>query len=108
MSARDAAVLTAGLLAAKGEAIPLRVSSRAPRTAAPNPRARVSVRLDEAQHLRLRLAAAHERKTVHAVLLEAIEQYLDRIVPGSVDPSCACLARHGAPESIAIVPFRTP
>ena len=107
MSAREVSALSEGLLVVKGAAQPLRLPTRTARQTPLDGRRRVSIRLDEAQHRRLRLAAAHLRKSVHAVLLDALEHYLDRIVPGSADPSCACLVRRPA-DSVTVMPFRAP
>ncbi len=56
-------------------------------------RARVSLRLDEPHHRRLRLAAAHLHKSAQAVLQAALDHYLDHIVPTVIDGRCLCLGR---------------
>ncbi len=119
--ARDAAPLTADLLARKGmgrpaglrpaESIPIRRTGFTPRAitgGAPAPcatrahardnapatgdRARVTLRLDATRHLRLKLAAAHLQQSLQDVLTDALDGHLDRVVPGLLGESCACFA----------------
>ena len=53
---------------------------------------RVSFRLDQARHLRLRLVAAHGRRSVSACLIEAVDRYLDHMAPRVGDGHCYCVA----------------
>lgn len=50
-------------------------------------RVRVSLRLDMDRHLRLKLIAAHSRRTLQSVLVEALDDYFDRCTPDVVDRS---------------------
>lgn len=52
-----------------------------------NGRVRVSLRLDMDRHLRLKLIAAHSRRTLQSVLIEALDDYFDRHTPDVVDRS---------------------
>src|SRR5260370_42141474 len=47
--------------------------------------------LDPARHRRLRLAAAHLDQTEEALMLAALDHYLDRVVSPLLDGRCACL-----------------
>jgi hypothetical protein len=51
----------------------------------------VSLPLDPARHRRLRLAAAHLDQTEDALMLAALDHFLDRVVPTLLDGRCACL-----------------
>ncbi len=102
--------LTSALIARKGQAVPSGYgklapsrSTGAPVNANPSPRAgfrsvshngapakqcetvlasaRVSLRLDEARNLRLRLTAAHMQMTLQDILTDALDNYLDQISP---------------------------
>jgi hypothetical protein len=91
-----AASLTAALLASK-EA-PLRPPAA---TAAPHPVGessdaprQVTLPLDPTRHRRLRLAAAHLDQTEDALMVAALDHYLDRVVSVLLDGRCACL-EHG-------------
>lgn len=57
-------------------------------------RAKLSVRLDQARHLRLKLAAAHLRRSSQAIMLDALDVYLSTIVPAT-DGNCPCLSDDG-------------
>jgi len=57
-------------------------------------RAKLSVRLDQARHLRLKLAAAHLRRSSQAIMLDALDAYLATIVP-TTDRNCPCLTDDG-------------
>src|SRR5258707_14639661 len=50
-----------------------------------------SLPLDPARHRRLRLAAAHLDQTEEALMLAALDHYLDRVVSPLLDGRCACL-----------------
>jgi hypothetical protein len=106
------AALTAGLLVAKGGASPSG-ESHAPEggTVAFLPKdrqarsggggedgmTRVSLRMPTARHLRLRLAAAHLGRSNHALMLAAIDHYIDTVLPLVVSGRCACLEQGRAP-----------
>lgn len=53
----------------------------------------VTLRLDPARHLRLRLAAAHLGLNKQEIMLAALDSYLDRIGGETLDGNCFCLAR---------------
>ncbi|HEX9488714.1 MAG TPA: hypothetical protein VF930_00430 [Stellaceae bacterium] len=50
-----------------------------------------SLPLDPARHRRLRLAAAHLDQTEEALMLAALDHYLDSVVSALLDGRCACL-----------------
>jgi hypothetical protein len=104
-----AASLTASLLVAKGGA--------APSTARPAPGSnveilpqpehergdladgsvRVTLRMSLARHLRLRLAAAHLGRSNQALMLAAIDHYIDNLLPLLMAGHCACLEQGRMP-----------
>jgi hypothetical protein len=92
MSSPDFASLSETLLVIKGGAAPSCVPQRR-RGRAGDGRVRVAFRLDEPRHRRLRLAAAHLRKSAQAVIQAAIDHYLERIVANSLREPCPCLER---------------
>ncbi len=53
--------------------------------------ARVSLRLDEARNLRLRLTAAHMQMTLQDILTKALDDYLDQISPEVIRDNCLYL-----------------
>ncbi len=55
-------------------------------------RVRVSLRLDQERHLRLRLIAAHTRRTIQETLLAALDAHL---ADHGLDDHSACLAEGG-------------
>jgi hypothetical protein len=68
----------------------------APRTASaelPRRGVKVSLRLDEERHLKLRLAAAHQHRSGQEILLAALDAYLKTCAVSAMDGSCACLKR---------------
>jgi hypothetical protein len=69
-------------------------SGGAPRKAATVPakdRIKLSLRLTEEEHLRLKLAAAHMRESSQTILMMALEDYLKRLAPDVRSGDCACL-----------------
>ena len=52
---------------------------------------KVSLRLDPARHLRLRLSAAHMRQSAQQLLLSALDHYLDQIIRPEGNGGCAFL-----------------
>jgi len=101
------AALTDTLLVVKGSAAPSRLLSPAAkrRAAREDTRLRVPLRLDAARHRRLRIAAAHFHKSAQAVMLAALDNYLDRIAPSALDEPCACLRGHGHTRDNTVVPL---
>jgi hypothetical protein len=118
MRTSPAASLTARLLAPRGNAHPNRgglpirepitISARdgrlldprvfqvPPRTLGAQPSAnrehkRVSVRIEQQQSLRLRLASVYLGKRRQALLLEALDCYLKQVVPGLLSNLCPCI-----------------
>ena len=113
MSQAPAASLHVGLLASKGNAQPSRgvahplierlANTRsAPTLAAPmivnapqlpnaHAQGRISVRVDERQQLRLRLASAHLGKNRQMILVEALDHYLDKVMPAYLHERCPCI-----------------
>ena len=113
MSKSPAASLTASLLAGKGAAIPApfvrprlpaavgktgangKWAARKAPTEAQLQRVKLSVRLDPARHLKLKLAAAHLHDSVQSVLIDALDAYLAQVAPTLTDGRCTCLRRKG-------------
>jgi hypothetical protein len=117
MNPNGAASLTSALLVRKGAAIPagyaaLSAAARAGRTVRPvdataagaaaspkrrrnerlpDPRMRISLRLDPDHYLRLKLSAAHLHRNLQAVLIAALDSYLERMGPTVKNGNCACL-----------------
>lgn len=108
---RAPARLTAALLARKGNALPSGFAApprtagnagpRGPRLAPESsgggrcgdgPRARITLRLDETRHLRLKLTAAHLNRSLQDITTEALDRYLDQMSPEILANDCACLA----------------
>ena len=52
---------------------------------------KVSLRLDPARHLRLRLSAAHMRQSAQQLLLSALDHYLDQVIRPEGNGGCAFL-----------------
>jgi hypothetical protein len=105
MSVFDTASLTEMLLVAKGEAAPSRdaplrhLSIDAVRHAGRlDTRVRISLRVDEKRHRRLRLAAAHLHQSAQTVLLAALDHYIDHVVPAAIEGGCRCLEVGAAPQ----------
>ena len=109
------AALTSALLVRKGAALPagyvaLGASARALRSAspqpaaddepqrkrarvhlAPDPRTRISLRLDPERYLKLKLSAAHLRQSLQDLLIAAIDGHLEQVGPAVMNGNCACL-----------------
>lgn len=112
-----AATLTSALMVAKGAAVPAGLLASGPgpamrrapyvngtgprRAARPAPtrprRIKLTVRLDPAQHLRLKLTAAHLQRSIQDLLAEALERQLSLTAPKVRDGSCLCVAQGTAP-----------
>ena len=58
---------------------------------------RVSLRINTARHLRLRLAAAQLGLSNHGIMVAAIDHYLDNVLPTLMAGRCACLEEGRAP-----------
>jgi hypothetical protein len=84
--ANDSAVTT---LAEAGKAGGTRARRR--RQSAADPRARISLRLDDERHLKLKLTAAHLHKKLQDVVIAALDGYLDQVGPAVMNGNCACL-----------------
>ena len=115
MNPNGPASLTSGLLVRKGAAVPagyaaLTAAARAGRVRSletkasavgsqrrrrnerlPDPRMRISLRLDPDHYLRLKLSAAHLHRNLQEVLIAALDSYLERMGPTVKNGSCACL-----------------
>jgi len=121
MSALEAASLTSALLVRKGAAVPAGYATlvstvrglrapepstlgrelpaegttasvqRARRKSAPDPRARISLRLDDDRHLKLKLTSAHLHRSLQDILIAALDGYLDQVGPAVMNGNCACL-----------------
>jgi hypothetical protein len=113
MTGGEAASLTDALLVPKGDAAPSRgaMAWTSGETAArpAGDHRRISFRIDELRHRRLKLASVHLRVSAQSLVLAAVEHYLDRIVPSLLGSHCPCVAPDEAQVgSAAIVPLRTP
>jgi hypothetical protein len=64
---------------------------RAPRPRKRDQRARISLRLDDPRHLKLKLTAAHLHKTLQEIAIAALDGYLEQIGPAVMNGNCACL-----------------
>ena len=62
----------------------------------PRSRARVSLRLDDARHRRLRLAAIHLDASLQQLLTHALDQYLAQVAPDCPCMGRGCVAGEGA------------
>ncbi|MEN8161831.1 MAG: hypothetical protein ABFS41_17305 [Myxococcota bacterium] len=120
-SVPEAASLTSALLVRKGRAVPAGYVSLASAVRAPNaieeeapvapapapapaakprtarrprkkdPRARISLRLDDERHLKLKLTAAHLHMKLQEIVIAALDGYLEQIGPAVMNGNCACL-----------------
>jgi hypothetical protein len=54
---------------------------------------RVSLRINAARHLRLRLASAHLGVSNHGIMVAAIDHYIDNVLPKLLAGRCACLEK---------------
>jgi hypothetical protein len=117
MNPNGAASLTSALLVRKGAAIPagyaaLTAAARAGRTLRPadttavgaaaspkrrrnerlpDPRTRISLRLDPDHYLKLKLSAAHLHQNLQEVLIAALDSYFEKVGPTVKNGNCACL-----------------
>ena len=64
---------------------------RARRPRKRDPRARISLRLDDQRHLKLKLTAAHLHKKLQDIVISALDGYLEQIGPAVMNGNCACL-----------------
>jgi len=53
--------------------------------------ATLTLRVDETQRLRLRLAAAHLGKSRQVILIEALDHYFKRVLPAFLHDPCPCI-----------------
>lgn len=102
------AKLTSHLLARKGGAAPAVLGTPTPQPASharpaagrkDSTPARLTLRLDEQRHLRLKLTAAHLQQSLQAVLSEALDRYLDQVSPEMLSTNCVCLAARVPPRA---------
>jgi hypothetical protein len=67
---------------------------------------RVSLRMNTARHMRLKLAAAQLGSSNHALLLQAIDHYLDNVLPMvMLDPNPAIAQARAPGETCAVLDF---
>jgi hypothetical protein len=52
---------------------------------------RLTLRVDETQRLRLRLASAHLGKSRQVILIEALDHYFRRVLPAFLHDPCPCI-----------------
>lgn len=65
---------------------------------------KLSLRLDESRHLRLKLAAAHQRRSAQQILVGALDRYLAELAPCAIGRKCACLAQTDEAAAAADAP----
>lgn len=68
----------------------------------PADRARLTLRLDEARHRRLKVTSAYLQRSQNDIIMAALDAYLEHVSPEILGSDCACLAsamgarrRHG-------------
>ncbi|HJT07238.1 MAG TPA: hypothetical protein VJ747_09945 [Stellaceae bacterium] len=86
-----AASLTGALLASKDAPVRPPAATAAPHPESSDAPRQVTLPLDPTRHRRLRLAAAHLDQTEDALMVAALDHYLDRVVSVLLDGRCACL-----------------
>ena len=71
---------------------------------------RISVRLDAQRHQRLRLAAAHRDQSGQALILAALDHYLEQVIPKLIEGPCRCLSEGKSDRElcVSILPCRSP
>jgi predicted DNA-binding protein len=110
------ASLTSSLLVVKGNEAPEAMSRSAnnqflhkaarPRLRGEDGVARVTLRMSAARHLRLKRAAAYLGQSNHALLLEAIDRYIDEVLPTLTAESGHSLVQERATgETCAVLDF---
>jgi hypothetical protein len=52
---------------------------------------RITLRVDDNQRLRLRLASAHLGKSRQVILIDALDHYLKRVMPSFLHEPCPCI-----------------
>jgi hypothetical protein len=52
---------------------------------------RITLRVDDKQQLRLRLASAHLGKSRQVILIDALDHYLKRVMPTFLHDPCPCI-----------------
>ena len=75
--------------------------ARRRRRSAPDPRARISLRLDDERHLKLKLTGAHLHKKLQDIVIAALDGYLDQVGPAVMNGNCACLDGRCAARGLA-------
>jgi hypothetical protein len=55
--------------------------------------AKVSLRLDDERHRKLRLASVHQQLSGQQILLKALDAYLATYAPAAMDGNCVCINR---------------
>jgi hypothetical protein len=60
---------------------------------------RITLRVDDKQRLRLRLASAHLGKSRQVILLDALDHYLKRVMPAFLHDPCPCIQGEDATGS---------
>jgi hypothetical protein len=53
--------------------------------------AKVSLRLDDERHRKLRLASVHQQLSGQQILLKALDAYLTSFAPSAMDGNCVCI-----------------
>jgi hypothetical protein len=64
--------------------------------------ASLTLRVDETQRLRLRLASAHLGMSRQAILIEALDHYFKRVLPAHLHDPCPCIQGEGMQDGSAI------
>ena len=58
----------------------------------PSARVRLTIRLNETRHMRIKLASAHLKRSLQDIMTEAVDRYLDQVAPEMLSSNCVCLA----------------
>ena len=81
------------------EAAPVPEPKSAPPAAKPRKKRRaMTVRLDDVQHMRLRLVTTHLQRSAQDLFVTALDAYLDQL-PSTIPGNCACFKRRVEPGS---------
>jgi hypothetical protein len=60
---------------------------------------RITIKVDDTQRLRLRLASAHLGKSRQVILIDALDHYLKRVMPSFLHEPCPCMQGEAASGS---------
>ncbi len=66
----------------------------------PSEQSKLTLRVDRDMHLRLKLLAAHLHRSAQDIMLEALDEHLERIGPQIASNACACRGRLGIADPV--------